>query len=380
MGQTKEIRRVDITHDLNGDGRDDIVIPDVDGFYIAVQQDNPHETKSAFSEPVLVGPAEPFRNAHTIDDERIYGTTGINEMNLPSYLSRVHKMDFNQGGRTDLVFWNEDRFDVHYQTATGTFEQNTVSFSTEVPFDSDGSYSLFFSFSGKNPFALITGMRKKTRRTVLSSIKDMNNDGVADLVTFTTEGRSIMNHRSWYRVYPGYPAPNGIAFNTKAESTIHLKKGAGVFTASGYASHRIQDVNDDGRLDMIVGQVNMGYRKMVRAMVGNSITIDIECYRGVDGGLDFSPDDVRRIRPKIDLFGKRGPYFPAVMLGDISGDGKIDLLTGVSWNRLNVYLGSTGSNLFEKEAKHVQILQPRDEQYISRQHLNRDNKEDLLVY
>ncbi|MCP3918016.1 MAG: hypothetical protein GY711_20910 [bacterium] len=46
-----EIPHVDITRDVNGDGRDDLVVPDVDGFWVLVQIEG-----DAFAEPVKIGP------------------------------------------------------------------------------------------------------------------------------------------------------------------------------------------------------------------------------------------------------------------------------------------------------------------------------------
>ena len=51
----KKIAHVDITQDLNGDGRDDIVLPNIDGFWISTQLDN-----GMFTDPIKLGPPDPF--------------------------------------------------------------------------------------------------------------------------------------------------------------------------------------------------------------------------------------------------------------------------------------------------------------------------------
>ena len=46
-----DIPHVDITRDVNGDTRDDLVVPDVDGFWVFIQTKD-----GAFSDPVKLGP------------------------------------------------------------------------------------------------------------------------------------------------------------------------------------------------------------------------------------------------------------------------------------------------------------------------------------
>ena len=45
-----EIPHVDVTRDVNGDERDDLVVPDVDGFWVFVQRSD-----GAFADPVQIG-------------------------------------------------------------------------------------------------------------------------------------------------------------------------------------------------------------------------------------------------------------------------------------------------------------------------------------
>lgn len=93
-------RAVDITRDLNRDGRDDLIFPDVDGFWIATQLSH-----GGFTGFTRLGPPEPFRDEIGLGDSRVYGEMGISAVTVPRYLSRVHGMDYNHDGRSDLVFF-----------------------------------------------------------------------------------------------------------------------------------------------------------------------------------------------------------------------------------------------------------------------------------
>ena len=196
---------VDISRDVNYDGLDDLVVPDIDGFWIATQLPD-----GSFTDPIKLGPPDPFLDKIALDEARSYREVGITPLTVHWYLSRVHEMDYDQDGSSDLVFWNADHFDVYRQDAHGMFSTVVETFTVDIPFDTDGAYSIAFDFSGENMFSLIFGFRKNTKLRVLHTFQDLNGDTVADLVIHSLEGRSLGKQRSLYEVHFGTPTPNGI--------------------------------------------------------------------------------------------------------------------------------------------------------------------------
>ena len=370
-----EIPHANITRDLNGDGLDDIVVPDIDGFWIATQLNN-----GSFSEPVKLGPPEPFLDKFAMDESRSYREVGINALTIFWYLSRVHQMDYDRDGRNDLVFWNVDHFDVYRQDAHGRFSTVPETFTINVPFDTDGAYSIAFGFSGENMFALISGFREKTKRRVLYTFRDMNGDEVADMVIHTLEGRSLGKQRSLYEVHFGTPAPNGTVFAQDARVTIQPRGTAGGLLPWGYSSQWLQDFDGDGDIDILFRDVKTAISGMARAMVGNSIAIDIELYHMEDGAYPKKPATTRKIRPKFDLFEKKRVFFPAVLLGDVNGDRRPDLLIGKNWKEMHVFLGVPGPKLLARKPQKVAVTMPSDERNIRLVDLNKDKKRDILIY
>jgi len=83
-----EIPHVDISQDVNGDNIDDLVIPDIDGFWVFIQLNN-----GAFSDPVKIGPPTNMAG--------IYGADGYRYD--PWSQSRIYKIDYDLDGRIDLV-------------------------------------------------------------------------------------------------------------------------------------------------------------------------------------------------------------------------------------------------------------------------------------
>ncbi len=105
------------------------------------------------------------------------GQTGINPTTIFWYLSRVHQADYNRDGYRDLLFWNEDHFDVYFQNEHRQFNPVAQAFTTDVPFDVDGTYALMFVYN-ENTLRFILGLRKKTQLTMLHALRDMNGDGI----------------------------------------------------------------------------------------------------------------------------------------------------------------------------------------------------------
>ena len=209
------IPHADVTRDVNGDGRDDLVVPAADGFRVSLQTGD-----GAFADPVTVGPPPELA--------RIYGAGGYRFD--PWSESRIHELDFDGDGRRDLAFWNGDRFEVRRQDRRGLFSADAETFATEVGFDSD---DLSWLAAGD------------MRGRVLDALTDVNGDGVADLVIASLQGRNLERKRSTTEVYFGRRPPGGgIAFGPGPDTVIGSD---GV--QLGIQRH---DLDRDGQLDMMV--------------------------------------------------------------------------------------------------------------------------------
>ncbi|MFQ5528153.1 MAG: FG-GAP repeat domain-containing protein, partial [Thermoanaerobaculia bacterium] len=308
---------------------------------------------------------------------------------LPLYLSRVHEMDYDQDGRSDLVFWNEDHFDVYRQAENGLFAPVAKTFVPDVPFDSEGVYSHAFEFRGQGLFSLLFGFGKKTKGTVLHSLRDLNGDGVADLVTLTLSGRSATKQRSVYEVHfgtaaaagaAGADAPGGTVFAPQVGTVIRPRGKGGAMQPWGYSVQRFEDLDGDGRVESLFREVTVGLGGIARALVGNSVPINLELYRMEDSTYPEKPTFRRKIRRFAPFAGLGNVFFPPVLMGDVNGDGRSDLLVGESPQELHVFLGVPGPGLFARQPKKVAVALPSDERNTRLVDLNKDGKQDVLVH
>ena len=393
-----EIPHVDVTRDVNGDDLHDLVVPDVDGFWVFIQMEG-----DAFADPQKIGP--------TTDMSRILGADGYRYD--PWSQSRVHEIDYDHDGRNDLVFLNGDHFEVHTQDERGLFGPIAETFTTDVAFDSDDLSSL------------ATG--DMTGR-VLHSLTDLNCDGVGDLVVNSLEGRRISKKRSALEVHYGQPTPDGgttftadVGVTFQSDNRIHL----------GMEQH---DFNGDGQMDVLLTTIEVRFLssnpwKRWKGFWGDDIWLGLEFYRMEDGLYPDKPNATRRIQligdpspsepgwvpleialrggmhdsrktqVHPDLEGGFGaftkdwqrlsevssknyqPVFNRTLLiGDLTGDGRSDLLIEETSRSLQFFEGVPGSDLFARRPQKVAVVVPNDEEYTWLVDLNKDGKQDILMH
>ncbi|MCY3928252.1 MAG: VCBS repeat-containing protein [Acidobacteria bacterium] len=369
-----EVPHVDVSRDVNGDGRDDLVVPGVDGFWMFIQT-----SAAEFADPVKIG--------RSTDLSRIYGADGYRYG--PWDESRVHEMDYDLDGRRDLAFWNGDHFAVHLQDQRGLFSPVAETFTTDVTFDSDRLSSLA---AGD-----MTGR-------VLHSIADLNGDSVADLVVFSLEGASISRKRSTYEVHLGAPAPGGgtrfargVDFAFQSDGRIQLGMNR-------------RDFDDDGDVDLMFTTIEVAYLesslwKRLKGFMGDDVWLNLEFYPAQGGLHSDTPNAIHRMQldghPSVREFGwvpldivLRGAthqerkrqkrhlraFNTTLLIGDVTGDGRSDLLIEETHRQLLVFTGVPGPELFARQPQRVAVAIPNDEEYTWLVDLNKDGKQDLLMH
>ena len=358
----REVLHVDITRDVNGDGRDDLVIPDGHGFHVLVQRDG-----GAFADPVTIGPDAGL--------DRVYGADGYKYRPWDEG-GRVHEMDYDLDGRNDLVFWNRDHFMVHLQDERGSFSRAPTTFTTGIAFDSDQIASL----------AAPEGIRRRRldhmpegERTgrVLHSLTDMNGDGVTDLVVFSLKGSSLWKMHSSYEVHFGAEAPGG---GTEFSPEV----GAVVESQGIIAGVDRHDFDRDGQVDVVLTSFDPTVFSAARVLIMSIFTgagsFDLEFFRMEDGRYGRRPAAVREIRPRSPRKSGERTFWPAVLLGDVNGDGRSDAVIARNRKALHVHLGAPGPDLFSKRPRRIATPVPEDEEYTWLADLNGDGTQDVLMH
>ena len=363
------IPHLDVTQDLNGDNRDDLVVPDFDGFWVFIQMDD-----GTFANPVKIGPS--------IEIGRIYATDGYRYN--PWAEARVHEMDYDQDGRSDLVFWNEDHFVVHHQGERGLFSPLAETFTTEVAFDSDDLGSLVAP-DGVRGRRFDHGAPGAMTGRVLHRLTDMNHDGIADLSIFSLHAgknrflgqtSELWHMHSTYEVHFGAPTPNGTVFGAEVGTMV---RSDGIPFEIG-----ARDFDHDGQTDVMFAVIDPGIFKIIgmlaRGIATDSVLLDLNLYR-MDGG---SYPDERNAGYKIKAYtpgdsGKKAMHFPSLLFGDVNGDGRPDLLAQNGQKELYVFIGVPGPDLFARKPQKVAVVMPYEE-YTWLVDFNKDGRKDVLMH
>ena len=351
-----EIPHVDITRDVNADGREDLVLPDSDGFWVFIQMSD-----RAFADPVKIGPS--FEMAS------VYEPHGYRYD--PWDQGRIHEMDYDRDGRSDLVFWNEDHFEAHLQDARGLFGTAAKTFATDVSFDSDDLASLAAPHNLRrpaphNPPGDMTGR-------VLHSLADLNGDGIADLGVFSLEGGSLSRMHSTYEVHFGSPTPDGGTMFALEVSTAAPSDGIPL----GIRQH---DLDPDGQVVMMFTTFKVGFFKIIGTILTRSASMDLEFWRMEGGTYPGTPSAIRKT--EYYALGKSGgpaAVHPAVLIGDVNGDRYSDLLVGKGREELRVFLGVPGPDLFARRPQKVAVAMA-SEKYTWLVDLDKDGRQDILMH
>lgn len=419
-----EVPHVDVTHDVNGDGRIDLVMPDDDGFNVYVQLSD-----GSFADPVVAGPPPVL--------DRIDGADGYRFD--PWSVSRIHRFDYDGDGRVDLVSWNGDHFEAHIQDGRGQFDPEAVTFTTAVRFGSDDLSTLADgSMKGRG----------------LHSFTDLNGDGIADMVVYALEGDSIAEKRSAYEVHFGSRASDGrlpddrasagrasagralagltdvgraadgrdsdgrasdgrISDGRASDGRIHFAPKADfTIRSEGHIQFAMdqRDFDGDGEVDLIITTIEKKYLesslfKRIKGFMGDDVWLNLAFYRMNEGRI---PDRSTAVR-KIQLDGAPSPREPGwvpldvvllggkharrtdreqyrrafnknFFIGDVTGNGRSDLLIEWTHREMHVYAGVPGPELFAGRPQKVKVELPNDEEYAWMADLNGDGMKDIVLH
>ena len=360
-----EIPHVDITRDVNGDTRDDLVVPDVDGFWVFIQMSD-----GMFADPVKLG--------SSAEVGRIYDSVSEHRY-VPWNQSRIHEIDYNGDGRSDLVFWdkNQSHFKVYHQDKHGLFTSVVTTFTTDVVFDSDDLASLAAPHGVRRrrrdhqPTGALTGR-------VLHALTDMNGDGIADLGVFSLKGGSLWDMHSTYEVHFGTLTPDGgTVFAPDIDTEI---QSDGI--PFGMWQH---DFDHDGQVDMMFTTLKLRIFKLIGMLAHSALTgsdlRDLEFYTMEGGIYPDKSNAACKVRTNTrSKSGEKSVTYPPVLIADVNGDRRSDLLMGWGRKELRVFLGVPGPDLFARKPQKVAVPMPNNEEHTWLVNLNKDNKQDILMY
>tara|TARA_R110002073_G_scaffold9980_7_gene49374 strand:+ start:11369 stop:12907 length:1539 start_codon:yes stop_codon:yes gene_type:complete len=336
--------RYDAFRDVNDDGLDDFLIPSFRGYHLAVQR------KDGTFAPAVSLTAVPVME--------------ISYNNHPWYQAKsLFRADMNLDGRKDLVLWDQDHFAVYPQLPSGEFSPTPFMIASTVAVDFDSVDGMSVSLSNQDQSDKIV--------LVVHGIDDYDGDGVPDLMTMQVKSEGVFRKTTTFSLHPGVATDKGhVVFATEPTSTIE----------SNGIQYEMQarDLDGDMDLDLVVSSVELGVGKIIAALLTGSIKIELGFYT-MDLGL-YSPKPVatREITATFSL--STGEFWlPAVIIRDIDGDGRDDLLLQDGDSQVNIFAGEPKRQLFSSNAQNIELPMPREPDLIEVTEINDDGISDLLI-
>ncbi len=337
------VPQLDLFTDLNGDGLDDLIVPNFDGFLIhtqradgsfadAVKADAPPIVEFSFNDYPWYQPRQKFLGDMTLD------------------------------GRDDVAIWVNDQLRVFGQLADGRFQQQHILIDTGIPVDYGGMDELSAAMRDQD--------QSDSHTRALVDLADLDGDQLTDLMAISVHSSGVFRKRTTYEIYRGVNLDGQLGFTRKPITRIESR---------GYQFEAVgKDFNNDGQTDMVISAVDVGIGKILAALVTGSVKIDLNFYLMERGEYSAKPDLRREITATFDL--RSGDFFfPSVLIVDCDGDGVEDLLVQQGEEGFNIYRGLGNDRLFSKSSDNIKVHMPSDPELVSIADLNRDGKSDFLM-
>jgi hypothetical protein len=204
----------------------------------------------------------------------------------------------------------------------------------------------------------------------LEEVKDINNDGIYDLIVRYTRSQGALDRQNDYEIYLGMIEENKLVFGEKTQSVI---KDDGTLTGL-----RLVDIDADNRYEALVSGFDIGISEIIGALLSGSLSQDVHLFYMNDQG-NFTEDDkvTREVRLSFSISkGRSGS--PVVMFADVNGDGKKDWVLSDAQKALKVYLAESNQKFARKPTKYKTLL-PMQGNRVVNSDLNQDGKDDILM-
>ncbi len=336
---------IDMFLDLNEDGLDDFLMPDFDGWQVALQE------ADGFQDPQTLGPGPRMDFSESSEMVGFRAET-------------PHVFDANGDGRKDLAFWINGRFQIYEQGPEGRFAEEAITLDPDMN-DVLGSFlSVEFGEGGDE--------ETDQPQRLLDAVGDVNGDGFADLIIQAMEGDGIFGLETSYQIHRGQPGREGALTFERTASSVVGSDGIQL------ENERL-DLTGDGQLEFVVTSVDITLGAIISALLTRSASVDVAIHRMEDGRFTGEPRLRKKIKVRFD-FSEGELFVPAVLSADVNGDGRKDLLVQRDEDTLLVYPGEASERLFEKNAVKLELMLPKEPEGFVATDLNGDGRDELILH
>jgi len=337
---------LDFARDLNGDGCDDLIMPDFHGYWLRL-----NDCKGNFQNEILLNMQVEMRLSR---QRPLYSQ-------FPLYTA-----DVNFDGKIDILFQKDKSFVAFLQKADGSFATDPSLY--EIDIDVIGNSFAEFIRSDER-YEDQTDLTE----TRIVSVEDINGDNIIDIVAEKDRAKGLFDRSTTYQFHYGSEVNKRLTFRPEPSTSIKLE---GI-----KARNRYIDFTGDGRKDFVVGSVKIGIGKIIGILLSGSVGIHVNFYEQDEKGT-YSKKPTFRKKVSVDFDMSSGQSSISVAeMADINGDKAKDMILGKGTDKLRIYMATpTGKKLFKKKDIELKVDLPKNGELVTTEDVNDDGKGDLLIH
>lgn len=171
-----------------------------------------------------------------------------------------------------------------------------------------------------------------------TTIKDINGDSIPDLMVTQTEGTAKMKVTTHiYIATAPYVYP-------EIPTATFEKRGA-------LTTPTLVDTNGNGQQDLALIEIPLSIKSMFNYFVRNKLSTRINVHLFKDGGYDQTPS----FRTNISLEAPNGREQVAYTMGDFNGDKNLDVAYGSAKNKLTIHPGTAGGGFASRSLLSLEL-------------------------
>ena len=330
----------DFVKNITPGGRDEIIIPQFNRTLIFSQSDSSNWEK--------IG---------TLNLSAKANISAFKRLDISYKTNKIYISDCNRDGLPDVLAQDKDIFYLFYQT-----EKNTFSAQPNLTID--------MKFTPDEP--------KPGEETSITAIKDINGDGVLDLLANKLAAReSILNPQSQLQIYLG---KNG------ARRLWSLTPDQIIVSTGVQFDEQMVDLNGDDKLDLAIPSVKLGLMRIIKMLLTKSVTVGMRIFQMDENGkYPEQPNVVKNFTIKfnfnINNDGATGEGMVPVfdVKGDFNGDGLRDLITTIDQRHLDFYFGKPKKIFSSSSNARFPVVIPKNGNRLQIFELNQDKKSDIVI-
>ena len=276
--------------------------------------------------------------------------------------------DFNFDAKLDIAWIKQGGIEYFAQTLSGFFEESskTIPLNTNI-------YGVNWwdirEADGENLD------QSQLAHRMVEQIKDVNGDGIVDMVVRYTQSAGVLDRTNDYEFYFGK------SHMIKDITNIHFSEVPNtVIQAEGTLTGlNIIDINNDNKFEVMLSSFELSLSNIIGALISGGIDQNVLLFSlNTEDKFEDKPITRKEVELSFSLSKGRSGQ-PIVQLADINGDGLEDLMLSHDDDTLKIYLGQKGKRKFAKKSLKQDLLLAKNGQHLQNHDINLDGKQDFIM-